>query len=327
LAVRGSEIHIDTLAEAFQSGQRQTYGLIAALVVLLSSLSSLYLARRLLRPIRWLADGAQALAAGDYDTRIEVERDDELGRLARHFNHLAAALARNEQLRRQWIADISHELRTPLAVLRGEIEALQDGVRAVSAQRLNSLHAEALALGQLVEDLYQLALADAGALEYRCESVDLAEILTDTAQAFRHRFEQQGLTLDNQVAAPLWLHGDPLRLQQLFSNLLENSQRYTAAGGRLEIVLERSVERHVLVFRDSAPAVPDAALSHLFERLYRVDKSRSRSLGGAGLGLALCQNIVEAHGGRMTASHSPLGGLQVRVELPVQGAGFERRSR
>ncbi len=296
LALRSAAIVSDDLALAFQTGQRRNYVLIAVLALLLSALASLVLARRLLRPIRRIATGTQALGAGHYSTRIPVDRSDELGRLAQDFNHLAAALERNEQARRQWVADISHELRTPLAILRGEIEALLDGIRQNSPERMQSLHGEVLTLGKLVDDLYELALSDLGALDYRREPLDLAGIVADTSAGFQHRFADKGLKLFNQVKGPLPLTGDPRRLQQLFTNLLENSQRYTDPGGRLEIRLEASKDGYQLLLEDTPPAVPDQALPQLFARLFRVDKSRSRALGGAGLGLAICRNIVEAHG-------------------------------
>ena len=291
--------------------------MIAALALLLSALVSLLLARRLLRPIRRITAGAKALGAGRYTTRIPADRGDELGRLAQDFNHLAAALERNEQARRQWVADISHELRTPLAVLRGEIEALLDGVRQASEDRLKSLHGEVLDLGKLVDDLYELALSDLGALDYRREPLDLAEVIEETVEGFQRRFGAKGLALVNRVQGPLPLTGDDRRLRQLFTNLLENSQRYTDPGGRLVISVAVVDGWYRLLLEDTSPAVPDQALGRLFERLYRVDKSRSRNLGGAGLGLAICRNIVTAHGGRIEAAHSSLGGLALTVRLPA----------
>ncbi len=321
LALAPSGMVTDELALGFQAGQRRTYALIAVLALLLSALAALLLARRLLRPIRRITAAAKALGAGRYATRIQSDRSDELGRLARDFNHLAAALERNEQTRRQWVADISHELRTPLAILRGEIEALLDGVRQLSAQRLQSLHGEVLGLGKLVDDLYELALSDLGALDYKRETLDLAEVIDETVEGFRRRFAAKGLQLVNRVQGPLPLTGDPRRLQQLFTNLLENSRRYTDPGGRLEITLDAAKGEadgcYHLLLQDTAPGVPDQALPRLFERLYRVDKSRSRSLGGAGLGLAICRNIVAAHGGHIEAADSTLGGLALRIRLPA----------
>jgi len=293
---------------------------VGGVVLLVSALLSLPLARRLVRPIKALAAATHRLASGRYETRVEEERGDELGQLTRDFNALALTLEKNEQARRQWIADISHELRTPLAVLRGEIEALQDGVRPMGTEALGSLHAEALHLGRLVDDLYQLALSDLGALSYRKETVELGPLLEEALAPFRTEFERKGIALavaGTRSAVPLF--ADPERLRQLFSNLLENALRYTDADGRLEIEVIRKDERAEMVFRDSAPGVPAADLERLFERLFRVEGARRRATGGAGLGLAICRNIAEAHSGTITAAPSPLGGVAITVTLPLAG--------
>lgn len=319
VGLRPHEVITDNLALSFQAQQHHSYILIAALAVVISVLVSWVLARQLLNPIRHLAAGARALGSGHYQTRLQVKSSDELGQLATDFNHLAHTLERNEQARRQWIADISHELRTPLAVLRGEIEAMQDGVHAMTSENLKSLHSETLSLGKLVDDLYELALSDLGALDYRKEVVDIAEVLDSVVTAFQPRFAAKNIVLANQVPEGVTVFADTRRLTQLFTNLLENSLRYTQSQGRLEISLETTANQVLLDFKDSAPGVPEDSLDKLFERLYRVDKSRSRALGGAGLGLAICRNIVEAHEGQISARHSPLGGVWVRVELPKQG--------
>lgn len=307
----------DRLQLAFLQQQAQVAIAILALALAVSVLVSWLLARQFLLPVRRIAAGAQALAAGRFDTQIHVSSRDELGRLAHDFNLLARTLQRNEQDRRRWVADISHELRTPLAILRGEIEALQDGIREFSPERLRSLHAEVLGLSKLVDDLYELSLYDLGALQYRMETVDLGDLLEETAAGFRARFADRGIRLDGPQPACLMISGDSRRLRQLFSNLLENSCRYTDPGGVCEIRLGQEDGRAVAEFRDSAPGVPEEALARLFERLYRVDKSRSRELGGAGLGLAICRNIVEAHGGDIQAFPSSCGGLGIRVALPL----------
>lgn len=294
--------------------------LIAALAVVVSALLAFPLARRLARPIHTLATATRRLAAGDFTVRTPAERGDELGQLARDFNSLALTLEKNEQARRRWIADISHELRTPLAVLRGEIEALQDGIRQPSAQTLASLHGEALRLGRLVEDLYQLALSDVGALSYRKNSESLAELLEQALATARSEFDRKGIALrfeaDDADAATLFADG--ARLAQLFANLLDNSRNYTDAGGELVVRLEREAGWAVIHFQDSAPGVPEGELERLFERLYRVESSRNRNSGGAGLGLSICRNIVEAHGGTISAQTSPLGGVWVTVRLPLE---------
>lgn len=290
-----------------------------ALAVLLCALPVAWaLSRWLLRPVRALTAGTRALAAGDYAARIDATRSDELGALARDFNALASALERHRDARRQWSADIAHELRTPISVLSGEIQALQDGVRAVDAERLASLQAECSRLRSLVEDLYQLSLSEAGALSYRFEPMDLAEVVRDAVRAHEDGLREDGLLLQAPTAftpCPL-ARGDRARLRQLLDNLLANARRYTDRPGTVSIALARERDGCRLTIEDSAPGVPDAALPHLFERLYRVEPSRSRKFGGAGLGLAICRNIVEAHGGRIVAVHSPLGGLRIDITLP-----------
>ena len=302
---------------AFEQAQQRS-AMIAALAVLVGALVFAFaLARWLLAPVRALAAGTRALAAGDYARRIPAERRDELGALSRSFNQLAATLEQARDARRQWGADIAHELRTPLAVLRGEIQALQDGIRAPTAQALDSLHAECERLAHLIEDLYQLALADSGALDYRFEPLDLAELVRDAVELQRPACADAGLLLEQHLADALYVNGDARRLGQLIDNLLTNARRYTDAPGRIRVVLTRLGAQARLVVEDTAPGVPAAALPHLFDRLFRVEHSRTRAHGGAGLGLAICRAIVEAHGGRIVAQPSPLGGLGVVVELPM----------
>ncbi len=305
----------------FLSQQRLALALAAGGMVLVVVLVSLPLAKRLVRPIRALAVAIHDIASGKYATRVAASSSDELGQLGRDFNAMALTLEKNEKERRQWVADISHELRTPIAVLRGEIEALLDGIRNITPETIRSLHAEVLRLNRLVEDLYQLSLSDIGALTYRKENLDLVEVLRDSAESYRAEFERKGITLTadfpNETGGMIF--ADRERLDQLFANLFENSLRYTDAGGRLAVGLSLSEEQATIEFQDSAPGVPEKELDRLFERLYRIEGSRSRTSGGAGLGLAISKNIVEAHEGTISAHQSPLGGVLIRITLPVSG--------
>lgn len=221
-------------------------------------------------------------------------------------------------MRRDFMADISHELRTPLAVLRGELEAIQDGVRQFTPESVASLQAEVGTLTKLVDDLHQLSMSDEGALAYQKTSVDLIPLLEVAGGAFRERFASRGLTLHFSLPDSVMVFGDPDRLMQLFNNLLENSLRYTDSGGSLHISAEQRDNMLLLTFADSAPGVRDEQLQKLFERFYRTEGSRNRASGGSGLGLAICDNIVQAHNGRIRASHSPFGGLSITVELPLE---------
>ncbi len=304
----------------FLSQQHVALALAAGGMVLVVVLVSLPLARRLVHPIKAMAGATHDIASGKYATRIPDTSSDELGQLARDFNAMALTLEKNEKERRQWVADISHELRTPIAVLRGEIEALLDGIRTVNPDTIRSLHAEALRLNRLVEDLYQLSLSDIGALTFRKENLDLAQVLRDVIESYSAEFVRKGIALTSNVpeGKEVVVFADRQRLNQLFANLFENSLRYTAAGGSLVARLAQTEEHAVIELQDSTPGVPEKDLDRLFERLYRVEGSRSRVSGGAGLGLAICKDIVEAHEGTISAHQSPLGGLLIRVSLPIK---------
>jgi two-component system sensor histidine kinase BaeS len=275
------------------------------------------LAHWLTRRVRAIARGAGALMRGDYAVRVPDAGGDELAHLARDFNALAATLAATRRARSQWIADIAHELRTPLAVLRGEIEALQDGVRPLGPASLGSLAQEVGHLGRLVDDLHTLSLADVGALTYHKEPLDLAELADEAIAMQRRALDQKGLALELHLERGATVLADETRLAQVFGNLLQNTLRYTDAPGKLAVAVRREGERVVLEWQDSSPGVPEADLPRLTERLFRVDASRSRAGGGSGLGLAIVKAIVEAHGGTFVARASRLGGLALEVALPA----------
>ncbi|MBV2182868.1 sensor histidine kinase efflux regulator BaeS [Castellaniella sp. MT123] len=307
----------DEIDRQFQARQLRATWVIVGLSVLLAAVVSLLLARILLVPVRRMARATHRLASGDYQTRVRVGTPDELGRLARDFNRLAHNLERHEQWRRELMADVSHELRTPLSVLRGEIEALQDGLRPLDAGALGSLAHEVKQLSDLIDDLYELSLADAGALNYHMKPVDLSVLVAQAVDAVRDRFQRGGLSIDVRIEPGLALQGDEKRLLQLMSNLLENSLRYTDSPGQVKILACRTRDAIELEIADSAPGVGAEHLPRLFERLYRAEASRSRQHGGAGLGLAICRRIVQAHGGRIAASPSALGGLAIHITWPA----------
>jgi two-component system, OmpR family, sensor histidine kinase BaeS len=302
--------------------------LIALAMLALAAALAYPLSSRLIRPVQGCRQTARKLAAGDYTARVPIAGGDEIAELGRDINALADALERSDRTRRQWVADISHELRTPIALLRAHLEAMQDGVRPLERAEVDRLHGDMLRLSRLIEDLNDLAMTDLGALTYRMQEIDLAEVLSDDIDGFRGRFAAARLTLvfDNRLAAGCApFRADPDRLSQLFSNLLRNSLSYTDAGGGLTVTLDAGrggVYR--IAFEDTAPGVPTEDLPRLFDRLYRADASRSRHTGGAGLGLAIAKNVVLAHGGTIEAHAAAAGGCAIRIELPADGQG--RRS-
>ena len=293
--------------------------LVGLLALPITGILSFLVARHLGRPIQALRAGTQQLTSGNYALRMASSGRDELGQLTHDFNKLAERLQQNETSRKQWIADIAHELRTPLSVLRGEIEALQDGINQPDAQTFNSLHQEVSQLQHLVDDLYNLSMSDSGALSYHKRPLDVLALLRETLTLHSTQLHEQNLQVDTLGLGvqPVMIQGDPQRLQQLFTNLLENSLRYTDKPGQLRIVSSLQPQWLEIRFEDSPPDVPDTALPRLFERLYRVESSRNRATGGAGIGLSICHNIVTAHDGSISAHHAALGGLEIRVRLPL----------
>jgi len=308
---------IESLQRVIAEQQRWQFGAIALGMLGASLLLGAGLAHWLTRRVRAIAHGADALRRGDYAVRVPDAGADELGHLARDFNALAATLAATRRARSQWIADIAHELRTPLAVLRGEIEALQDGVRPLGAASLGSLAQEAGHLGRLVDDLHTLSLADVGALTYHREPLDLAELADEAIAVQRRTLDQKGLALELHLERGATVLADETRLAQVFGNLLQNTLRYTDSPGRLAVTVRRAGDRVVLDWQDSSPGVAAEDLPRLTDRLFRVDASRSRAGGGSGLGLAIVKAIVEAHGGTLVARASRLGGLALELAFPA----------
>ncbi|MGB5750386.1 MAG: ATP-binding protein [Desulfobacterales bacterium] len=307
------------LVVAFLKRQSQAFYLIGGPILLLAAVVAFVLSKHLLAPIKQLTAGTQALSSRQFTRRIDVQSQDELGQLAADFNTMAQTLEKYEQMRQQWISDISHELRTPLSILRGELEGVIDGVREVNREVLESLHAEVLHVSKIVNDLHQLSLADTGALAFKKEPVDPLQILKNILQIFRSRLEQRKIELQDDLESdePVIILGDADRLTQLFSNLLENTLRYADVPARLKIWNNRVQNRLMIYIEDSGPGVPEKSLVHLFDRLYRVEKSRSRSQGGSGLGLSICKSIVENLGGEIRAANGTSGGLRIEIVLPL----------
>jgi len=307
------------LDKDFMRQQVNAFYLIGCGILMIAVLASILLSRHLLAPIRQLTSGTQALAARKFDTQIDVHTADELGQLAADFNTMASTIEKYEEMRQQWILDIAHELRNPLSILRGEIEAMQDGVRKMSKEAIESLHAEVLHLSRIVNDLHTLSIAETGALCFQREPIALIRLLRDSLATFETRFDRQGIEVEDRLGDDLrcTVEGDTDCFKQVFANLLENSLRFTDAPGTLKVWQESPPGRVALYFEDSAPGVPEKSLGKLFDRLYRVDPSRSRNRGGSGLGLAICKNIVENLNGTIEAMNAPSGGLKIRIEFSL----------
>jgi two-component system sensor histidine kinase BaeS len=321
VGLRSPRQFLDPIQVQFLSQQKLALAWGAAGIVLIVIIISFPLSRQLIKPLKEMANATHDIASGKYTTRVSFSSTDELGQLARDFNAMALTLEKHEKDRRQWVADISHELRTPVSVLQGEIEALLDGIRQINPETIRSLHMETLRLKRLVEDLYQISLSDLGALNYRKENLDPVEVLKDSLKSYRVEFDRKGIALKGIIDKNLKVDcfADSERLNQLFTNLFENSLRYTDKGGVLEVVAKVAPDFIIIDFQDSKPGVSEKDLEKLFDRFYRAEESRSRTSGGAGLGLTICKNIVDAHEGTISAHPSPLGGLRIQISIPIFG--------
>ncbi|MCW8925315.1 MAG: ATP-binding protein [Xanthomonadales bacterium] len=304
--------------EAFISRLRDNLLLGLGIGLAVAALLAWLLARHLSRPIKAVAEGIRSVAGGDFATRLETGGSDEIARLSEDVNRLSAALGEHEAVRKRVMSDIAHELRTPLAIISGELEAMSDGIRPLDKTQLNSVHDEVRHLAVLVDDLHNLAMTDAGALAYKMAPVNFNDLVQLAIDSFAGPANEKNLDIEyTGTDRTISLHGDEKRLRQLLHNLLDNSVRYTDAGGRISVALSTRGQLARLLISDSAPGASVEECEHMFERLYRMEASRNRNSGGSGLGLAICRNIVEAHGGQIDAQPGPDGGLLITTTLPL----------
>jgi two-component system sensor histidine kinase BaeS len=286
----------------------------AGLAALLALLTGLAVARRITRPVTRLIAATRAMAAGDRAARVgEIRAAGELRELAAAFDQMAGTLDRQEQIRRNLVADVAHELRTPIAILQAGHEALLDGVAEPTPAELGSLRDEVLRLARMVGDLQTLAAADAATLNLTRRRCDLAELTAVAADSLARRFEAAGITLDRQLAASPVL-ADPHWLHQVITNLLTNALKFTPAGGRVTISAGLAGPEAVLRVTDTGAGIPADDLPRIFDRFFRGQQASQ--ISGSGIGLTVAAELVQAHGGRLTASSEPGQGTQMTLTLP-----------
>ena len=286
----------------------------AGLAALLALLTGLAVARRITRPVTRLIAVTRAMAVGDRTARIgEIRAAGELRELAAAFDQMAGTMDRQEQIRRNLVADVAHELRTPIAILQAGHEALLDGVAEPTPAELGSLRDEVLRLARMVGDLQTLAAADAAALNLARRPCDLAELAAAAAGSLAHRFEAAGITLDRRLAASPVL-ADPHWLHQVITNLLTNALKFTPAGGHVTISTGRSGTDAILQVTDTGPGIPADDLPRIFDRFWRGQQAAQVS--GSGIGLAVAADLAQAHGGRLTARSEPGRGTEMTLALP-----------
>lgn len=282
-----------------------------------------FLFRQIVAPVQTVTTAAQRVAAGAFNQRVPITSRDEIGQLATAFNQMAEALVRDQQLRRNMIADIAHELRTPLSVIHANLEAMQDGVLSPDSQEIALLQEKTLLLSRLVADLRLLSLAEAGQLKLERAPVDLSALLSREVEHLRMQADGREVNLELQIADPLpTVDVDADRIRQVFGNLVGNALRYTAAGGRIIVrAFEGSQASNtpevVVEVSDSGRGIAPEDLPYVFDHFYRADKSRSRTSGGSGIGLAIVKQLVEAHGGRVWVKSQLGEGATFTFAIPV----------
>jgi two-component system sensor histidine kinase BaeS len=305
-----------SLASAFSKEQLWTSMVIGLICLICAGFMSWLLTQVLLTPLKQVLSGVSKLSKGEYKLHFSHQRKDELGQLMDDVQNLSNVLDKNRSAKNRWFADISHELRTPLTILSGEIDALKAGIRPFDHQQLESLEQETIRLRHLVDDLYQLSLSDIGGLRYQFATINPSDCLAKVLGTMGRTIEDKGLSLQVECQQDLSLVADSQRLEQLFVNLLNNALHYTDTPGRIEISLYRQQHNIIIEINDSAPGVNETECELLFAPLYRQDAARTRRSSGAGLGLSICRNIVEAHQGQIKALPNSLGGIGIHIELP-----------
>ncbi len=284
----------------------------------IAMIATLVLSRRILAPVEALTTAARKMGSGDLGQRVEVRSSDEIGELARAFNTMSESLERAEQLRRQMVNDIAHELRTPLTNIRCQIEMLQEGLVAAGPATLALFEEEAMLLQRLIDDLEDLARAEAGHLKLERIPLAVDEEIESIVSAMRPVASERKLYLRTQVDERLpQIYADPARVRQAIGNLLSNALKHTPAGGEILVsALVKGGEIEIRV-RDNGAGISSEHLPFIFERFYRADQSRARATGGAGLGLAIVKHLAEAHGGRAWAESAEGRGSSFFISFPV----------
>ncbi len=279
---------------------------------------TLFVSRRIVQPVESLTAAARQMEKGDLTTRVHVKSSDEIGQLAAAFNAMADGLAKQEQLRRNMVSDVAHELRTPLTNLRGYLEAAKDGLVQPDEALVNNLHEEAMLLSRLVNDLQELALADAGQLHLECQPVSVGDVAQALVEVLSPLASARDVSLAVHLPDDLPLvQADPHRVRQVLRNLFNNALDFAPRGGQVTLTARADGKWMTVQVRDTGPGIKPAHLPYVFERFYRADPSRTRATGGAGLGLAIVKQLVEAHGGRVWVESEPGAGAAFGFTLPL----------
>jgi signal transduction histidine kinase len=293
--------------------------LISIILAIFAALMGLLLTRRVVTPLAEVIVAAEEIAGGNLQTRVKkTPGPDDLRDLSDSFNKMADVLERNDRERRDMLADIAHELRTPLTVMRGRLEGIMDGIYPADEEHVGPALEETYLLERLVDDLRLLTLAESRQLTFEKQPLNLNELARRVIGIFQAQADENQIQLSMQSDADdVTVQLDPERTEQVIGNLVSNALRYVPSGGRVWIEIHRKNGKASISVNDNGQGVPDSDLPYIFNRFWRGDRSRSRASGGAGLGLAIARQLVEAQGGSISAYNLPEGGLRVQCEFPL----------
>lgn len=285
----------------------------------LSIILGFLFSKRLTSGFRQLKQATRELQNHNFSIRIPVNHlDQEIADLAAAFNELAETLNHEGQLRKQYIGDLAHELRTPLATLRSQVEAFQDGIWEPTAGRLQQCHDELMRLVRLVKEFEQLAAAENPQIQLKPEPVEAVRLIDLLIDRFQPSYRDKGVDLSFEPSdSELWFEGDMDRVQQIFTNLLDNALKYTPAGGNVRLEVKKDQNNIHFFITDTGKGISQEDLPHVFERFYRGEKSRDRKTGGIGIGLSIVKALVQAHKGGIQIQSEPQKGTRVKVSLPI----------
>jgi signal transduction histidine kinase len=287
------------------------------LAMIIAIILALLISRRILAPVKALSQAARSYGKGDFSRRVADKGRGELAALSHSFNSMADNLERTQTLRRNMVADIAHELRTPLTNLKGYLEAISDGVVEPNKATIDSLSDEASTLSHLVADLQELSLADAGELKMAFQPEDAAALIRDTIAAINPKVIVKNISVSVVLPDTLSpVNIDARRIRQVLNNLLENAIAHTPTGGKIEVTAREEGKLVFITIADNGEGIPEKDLPMIFERFYRVDKSRTRATGGSGIGLTIVKRLVEAHGGTINVASTVGQGASFTFSLP-----------
>lgn len=310
------------LTDNFQRAINEVLLVAASVAFITAVLISSFITKRIVSPVQALKEASHRIAGGKYEERVQVSGEDELAELAQSFNQMAHQLAQTENRRSQLIGDVAHELRTPLSSIKSVLEGIQDGVLPAEGATFANMQSELSRLQRLVRDLEELSKAEAGQIPLELKGVNPVKFVKTAVDHLSFQYEEKGVILQTEMpkeVAPVAV--DKARMTQVMLNLLGNALQYTPAGGSVSVSVWANTNKVIISVQDTGIGIAPEHLHHLFERFYRVDKSRARVGGGSGIGLTISKHLVEMHNGRLSATSPGIDqGSTFTITLPLSSS-------